>query len=104
MWANTEKNLGKVLEDSYHLIEFNYIGDLETSDIVVSCGCLKPSFNRETGVLQVGFKPGKVPKHLRYKGGFINNKTVNVYSKERGKDILRITATVQMKYYYDKAN
>lgn len=104
MWNKLVVDLGAVLEKTTAEAEFRYKGDLAFSDIVVSCGCLTPIFDKQTGVLKVKFNTGKVPVHLRYKGEMITNKTVNIYSIGQPKTVLTIKATVQMKHYYGKIN
>jgi hypothetical protein len=104
VWDKTEINIGNILEGSTPEVEFRYKGDLAINDIVVSCGCLTPVFDKETGILKVKFKSGKVPVHLRYKGEMVVNKTVNIYGKKIPKTTLTISATVQMKYKYGKIN
>ena len=102
MWERNKIDIGNVLENTVPEVEFKYLGDLPINDIVVSCGCLTPIFDKESGILKVKFKTGGVPVHLRYKGTFVSRKTVNIYIVGKPKTELVIVATVQMKHYFNK--
>jgi hypothetical protein len=101
MWENQTIELGSILENSTHDFRFIYNGDLEIKEMTASCGCTKPVHKPEEKAIEVTFKAGKVPKHLRYKGMYVVNKQVKVFTPQ-GKHILEVKATITMKHVYDR--
>ena len=101
MWDKLEINLGDILENSVHKLKFTHLEPLKIVEMIASCGCTTPVYDIKTGDVNVTYKAGKVPKHLRYKGSFITFKEVKVYTEDQIYT-LTIRATIKMKHFYDR--
>lgn len=101
MWETKTVQLGDILEKSIHKVKFKLLEKLEIVEMLATCGCTKPVFNKKTNTVEVTFKAGRVPKHLRYKGSFVVKKEIKVFTPQ-GRHTLEIKAIIKMKYFYDR--
>jgi hypothetical protein len=71
-FINNFVNLGNIKEQTTNNLMFKWYGevpeDLNIIKITASCGCTTPVWNAELGTLNVVYKAGKIPKHLKSVG------------------------------------
>ena len=100
MWDNSSINIGRVKEKTTKTVLFKYTGvvpkDFEIDSIEVSCGCMTPTFDFNTGYLTVIYNVGAVPKHLRYKNEYTSTKKIILKTSE-GQFTLKYKATIYIK-------
>ena len=101
MWERQTIELGDILEKSIHEVSFRHLQALEIVKMTATCGCTKPVYNAGTQTIDVTYKAGKVPKHLRYKGSFSIKKVVKVFTPV-GRQDLEIRATIKMPHVYGR--
>jgi len=102
-WERTDKELGNVFENTSHEIIFKMTGDktiarnaIGAYKITTSCGCSDAVWNEATKTLQVDFRAGEVPVHLRTQGqrGFTSTKYITITYSDDTTEKLSFTATI----------
>lgn len=101
MWVSQTIELGSILENSTHKVKFRLLSPITIDKMESACRCTEPIYNKETQTIDVEYKAGKVPKHLRYKGSFLVKKVIKVFTPTKRYD-LEIRATIKMPYFYDR--
>lgn len=81
-WKEQVVDLGTVQAGFKYSLQFQAEDNIpEIVDVVASCGCTKPKYDKATKILSVTFKPKPLSMELQQQGKtfYMSNKTIRVY-------------------------
>jgi len=93
-WDKTSIDLGEVRQNKRQIIEFKAIKDLDIAQLSSSCGCSKPDFDKENGILRVYYTPSEIPYHRRKDGFYSTEKSIDVRYRDDTREKLSFSAKV----------
>jgi len=93
-WDKTSIDLGEVRQNKRQIIEFKAIKKLDIVELGSSCGCSKPVFDKDNGILMVYYTPGEIPYHRRKEGFYSTEKSIDVRYKDDTQEKLSFSAKV----------
>lgn len=101
-WKTNFIDLGEVLENSKHKVEYNSLEELEVSSIVTGCGCSKAKYDKDEKTLTVTYRPGRVNNYLRKIGFAANSVNIKVKYKNGEIDTLRLVSKIVTPEYKNR--
>jgi len=93
-WDKTSIDLGEVKQNKRQIIDFKVLKDLDIAQLSSSCGCSKPNFDKENGILRVYYNPSEIPYHRRKDGFYNMEKSIDVRYGDDTTEVLFFSARV----------
>jgi len=93
-WKSVKIDLGEVKQNKRQIIEFKAIKELDITQLSSSCGCSKPNFDKENGIVRVYYTPSEIPYHRRKEGFYFTEKSIGVRYKDDTREKLSFSAKV----------
>ena len=101
MWTRQHIDLGKIRQQTKHLIAFGYDGpvpeDFNVTKLESSCGCTTPKFIKINGSLTANFTAPNVPQHLLWRGEYTTTKKIKMYTTNHGNFEFTFKATISVR-------
>lgn len=96
-WTQKQINLGEIIVGKKQTVIFQATRDLDIINLESSCGCSKPSYNKETKQLIVIYTPDAIPKHLQSVGKYNTTKSVTITYADGTSEVLSFKSTILKK-------
>lgn len=95
VFKTTHKDCGTLKQGQNIDFRFDKVDDnIEIANIVPSCGCFNPVYNKEMKSILVSYKVKNIPEHLKSQGYFIDSKQITVTLDNGDKEVLTFSIKV----------